>query len=190
MRALYSTMAFLFVLVFTNCDKTSNGKQTTIIEQEECKPYFLFDRIEHYCRDIDENELWEIKDKVKKTEEENDILTLVFTLRRDTTADYESLKNIDRLGFTKTEVPSAQFEEIAEVFCERKHKAPAYSACVPIYRDILVFRKNNKLSGMAKICFECSISSIAGTNRNTEEFGQSGDYKKLYDLLYRQKASR
>ena len=59
-----------------------------------------------------------------------------------------------------------------------------YEKTVAFYRDILVFKKENKTVGVAKVCFGCSQSIITGTKLNTQEFGQSGDYGRLKKLLY------
>lgn len=34
------------------------------------------------------------------------------------------------------------------------------------------------------MCFSCDACVIVGTNSNTEEFGMSGDYEKLSEILY------
>ena len=57
------------------------------------------------------------------------------------------------------------------------------TACIPVFRDILIFKKNNKSIGIAKICFECEKSHIVGTNKNIENFGQCGDFSKLMNIL-------
>ena len=53
--------------------------------------------------------------------------------------------------------------------------------CAPIYRDILVFKKNNKIVGMAKICFDCSQNYLLFENhilKNTPL-----EYPKLEEYL-------
>ena len=37
--------------------------------------------------------------------------------------------------------------------------------------------------GTAKICFSCNANQIKGTNANTENFGQEGDFEKLEKIL-------
>jgi hypothetical protein len=93
---------------------------------------------------------------------------------------YDSL---EMLGFKKVQLPESKFEKINEVFCARKHDYASYAACIPTYRDILIFKKRNKTVATARICFECGLHDIRGTSQNTEEFGQSGDYDKLEEVL-------
>ena len=57
------------------------------------------------------------------------------------------------------------------------------TACIHVYRDILIFKKEGKVIGTAKICFDCMSKQIKGTTANTENFGQDGDYEKLEKIL-------
>jgi len=51
------------------------------------------------------------------------------------------------------------------------------------FRDILVFYKNEKISGITKICFGCNESVLIGTKYNADTFGQCGVYSKLKSFL-------
>ena len=54
-------------------------------------------------------------------------------------------------------------------------------ACAPEYRDILVFRKNNEISGIAKICLSCGQLYFISSKKEiqTENFGIEEEYKSL-----------
>ncbi len=104
--------------------------------------------------------------------------------QHDTLADTPIFKNMEKIGFKKTKISSNKFKKLNQIFCERKHEEALYTTCSVIYRDILVFKEKGKIIGVAKICFECDKSVIIGTNNDTEEFGQSGDYGKLYKILH------
>lgn len=77
-----------------------------------------------------------------------------------------------------------KFKQVNETFCQRKHQESYAMTCIAVYRDILVFKKENKIIGTAKLCFSCDQNVITGTQHNTDEFGQSGDYAKLFKLLH------
>jgi hypothetical protein len=98
--------------------------------------------------------------------------------------DTSILKDIEKLDFIKTEISSNKFDQFNDIFCERQHKENNTSICAPVYRDILLFKKGNKIIGIAKLCFTCHQFIIIGTSLSTEEFGQSGDFEKLYKLLH------
>ena len=55
------------------------------------------------------------------------------------------------------------------------------SACAPSYRDIIILKKDNKISGIAKICFECEQYYFIG---NSFYFSDFDEYEDLKELLY------
>ena len=49
-----------------------------------------------------------------------------------------------------------------------------------MYRDILIFKHDQKITGIAKLCFECNQKVIVGsTNKKFEEF----DFGTLWEIL-------
>ena len=54
------------------------------------------------------------------------------------------------------------------------------SACAPVYRDILIFKHDQKITIIAKPCFECYQKVIVGsTNKKCEQF----DFGTLWEIL-------
>lgn len=152
---------------------------------ENCKLYFQFDHVEHYFLDIPEDEVVKTAQKTNKTEMESRQLQLLTDYFPETLADTIHLKDLEKMSFVKTDLSTDKFEALNTIFCERHHQYPVVSACMAIYRDLLVFKKGNKTIGIAKICFDCGKHVITGTALNTKDFGQSGDYDKLYDILHK-----
>ena len=173
------------LLTLTNCDYKTDNKTVSIKERlVDCTPYFIYDQIDHYTTEIDEPEVWDIQAKTKISEKEKRQLALLTWETPKSLSDTVALKDIEDLDFKKIEIHSNKFKQINDIFCERKHKNSVSTTCIPIYRDILVFKKDNKTMGVAKICFSCNQSQIIGTELNSEDFGQSGDYEKLSKLLH------
>ncbi len=180
----YTKILFAVILI-CSCKSKSTSKQ--IIQKEEkvvCVPYFEFDKIEHYYIKIEELNIWKIYEKKGKTVDEKMFIELILGDTLDKISDTVILKDIQKCGYKMQLVSDKKFESINNIFCERKHANAMYSACATFYRDILVFKKRDKIIGTAKICFECGANVIVGTKLNTYEFGQSGDYSKLRKLLY------
>ena len=96
---------------------------------------------------------------------------------------------MEKINFQKSEIDKSKFGEINKIFVEKTVNQIADYACIAVYRDILIFKKQNKTVGIAKICFECFKKQIIGTNANTENFGQDGDYEKLEKILKKHKIS-
>ncbi|MDF2438494.1 MAG: hypothetical protein K0Q95_2870 [Bacteroidota bacterium] len=186
MKAAVLSLNCLILLSLLACNTSTETINKTIgIENKGCKPYFDFDKIEHYYLNISEDKVYNpdsINDKTEKEKRKLDLLTNLASPQK--LADTSEFANLESFDFTKAEVPSAKFDLINGLFCEKTHENAQYSACAPVYRDILIFRKDAKIVGMAKICFTCDQHVIVGTTRNTEEFGQSGDYDKLKNILH------
>ena len=80
-------------------------------------------------------------------------------------------------------IDKSKFESIDKIFIEKSTLENIATACIHVYRDILIFKKEGKVIGTAKICFDCMSKQIKGTTANTENFGQDGDYEKLEKIL-------
>lgn len=153
-------------------------------KEKDCIPYFEFDKVDHYSIVIPTDNVWYIQAKENKSVNERKLLDLLEQDTPLTLSDTPILRGIEKLSFVRRLLPDSTLEDMRYIFCERKHAYAEYAPCIPIYRDILVFRKKGQIIGVAKICFECFQSSIIGTDRNTEEFGQSGDFYKLKQILH------
>lgn len=154
------------------------------VNKENCKPYFEFNEVIHYKIKISEKEIVKLDTNKNRTKDEEDLYFVVSNPNTPKSInDTLFVENLVRIGYKKKVLEKNKFPLLEKIFCERKHKEVDAWACIANYRDILIFKKNNKTIGMAKICFECSQYRIFGTACNTDEFGQSGDIEKLKSLL-------
>jgi hypothetical protein len=186
MKASFKFTALILLFALSACNNHSSKESTLAAsDHSDCKPYFNYDKVEHYFLNIDESELWKINEKKKRSADENQQLELLIQRIPDTLSDTAALLNIERIGFVRKEIPKSEFQKLDQIFCERKHKESISTACIAIYRDILVFRMHNEIVGTAKICFGCWKHVIAGTKQNTKDFGQSGDYSRLFRILHK-----
>ena len=46
-----------------------------------------------------------------------------------------------------------------------------------------LYLKQDKIIGIAKICFECGQSYILGSSNDVRDFGSCGEYGVLYEIL-------
>lgn len=147
--------------------------------------YFDFDEVIHYKSNISEekaNYLFEDKTELGKFIKDVVIENIPKSIKDTTFID-----KVEKIGFKKTTIEDSKFDKINEIFSNKFHLTHEVSACIYIYRDILIFKKKSKIVGMAKICFGCGGSQIYGAKQNTDGFGQSGDYQKLETLLNEKK---
>jgi len=145
--------------------------------------YFDFDSIDYYTIDISENILIRSEDKAHLTKEEKLQIDIILSDLPTSIIDTSFIQDLKKVGFIKKVINEKNLESINNIFRYKSHKEAHHVKCAAVYRDILIFRKEGGIEGIAKICFSCSQSQIIGTTENTIEFGQSGDYDKLGKLL-------
>jgi len=98
--------------------------------------------------------------------------------------DTAFIAELKEIGYTRKTISRSLFSKIDGVFSEKEASELSVTSCLHVYRDILVFKKHNWVTGMAKVCFECGAYQIEGAQGNTSNFGQDSDYKRLYKLLH------
>lgn len=138
---------------------------------------------------ISNNNLFELEQIKNKTKIDSFLLKFTYEDEPKNINDTEFFSNLNSKYFKRTIIDNSKLIKFRDIFKEKYHFKTSETACEPIFRDIFIFRKKNKLIGIAKICFECKKCYILGTNANTNEFGQSGDYNKLKNLVKNQPAA-
>jgi hypothetical protein len=147
------------------------------------KKFFEYDEIEYYSSNADQEKLMSLTQNQSKSEIDSFTVGVILD---DIPKDITDLYFIDKLepiGFRKSLVDRSDFSSIDNLFREKTVKKPTWLSCIHLYRDILIFKKQNKVAGTAKICFSCLAHQIKGTSANTENFGQEGDYEILENIL-------
>lgn len=184
---------FLFTIILIGC----NSKTETKVENEEKQnnknvikgskigggKYFEYDEIEYYKSVIEEEQVGELHNNQKKSTKDSLKFGVFLGEIPKSITDTIFINNLEAFGYTKSKIAEKKFDEIDEVFTEKEHSETYDTACIYIYRDILIFKKNDKTIGIAKICFDCDANVIVGTKSNTESFGMSGDYEKLRKII-------
>jgi len=167
--------------IFVGKNNTFKVKEN-LLDKYILKPFFDFNELIHYRIEIDENKLLE--------REEGD-LTIIERLQNDliimdkpeVVSDTSFISQLEKIGFKKNIVTKTKFARINNIFSVKQPKESIAYSCIAVFRDILVFKKNNKVIGIAKICFSCDQNRIVGTKMETVNFGQDGDYSKLHKIL-------
>ncbi len=185
MKDSLKTYFFLSIaLLAVSCSNGSDEDKKEALKKETI-PYFMFDKVEHYSIRISELDAMDII-----TEEHpagTKLGKMNYLLEGDgpeTLADTSFLLDIEEIGFSKHILSKKYFDGINDIFSVKEHEEGYAYSCIPIFRDILVFRLAGKIQGIAKICFSCDQKRIVGTDKDFQYFGMSGDYQKLHKLLH------
>jgi len=173
-------------------DQVENGQDTTATsghDQGPWTPYFDFDEIHHYFAQIDENELFSLFPENEEDLPENIRLTLDILTGSEPQELPERLPTfidkLEDLGFTMKIVDAMNIPDLNDIFREKPEDPNAvFTTCIAVYRDILMFKRDGKVIGIAKICFDCLKFHFVGTDANTKNFGQHGDYGRLAKILH------
>lgn len=151
------------------------------------KNYFEFDEIEYYRLDpnyvgISENiTVFEEKDSAKL---ENFEYSIIHGYKPDGIKNDGFQEKLLKVGYVRRGLDSKFYKEINTIFSAKEAVDLYAMACVPWFRDILIFKYEGNVTGIAKICFQCRQSHIRGTKENVYDFGQDGDFEKLEEIMY------
>ncbi|MFT5820037.1 MAG: hypothetical protein ACI8ZM_001271 [Crocinitomix sp.] len=185
MRSICIGLFYVCAILLASC--TSSTKSDNWGEFKVY--YFDFDQVEHYC------DTAFVNDHVKGYEANHyDELSrekqLFYATRFDCDhwdyklSDTAFIEIIEGFNYIKTVLPQEKHSALDDVFREKSYAGvPDMFMCQAVYRDILVFRKKNKITGLVKICFMCSQVCISGTEVDVSNFHTLRAYRKLYDLL-------
>lgn len=185
---IYSTL--LFLVCCKNPKKQveeSFTKESKLINKEDNlkagKSFFNFDSIEYYNIDIEENLAMALSELQDKSELDKLRYDIIIGEVPKSIRNPNFINNLIKIGFKKSEIKSEDFKNISQLFSEKPEREGIYFACITIFRDILIFKKNKKVVGIAKICFDCNQNQIIGSESNIDNFGQGDDYEKLNTIL-------
>ncbi len=87
----------------------------------------------------------------------------------------------------KTIVPNERISTICKTVSNDINLKYHEVACIPMYRDVLIFQKKNKPKAVLKICFECGMNALSGkfeSNFNYKKTNIMSNYEPLYKILY------
>ncbi len=178
----------IFCLTFWGCNSTTKKKNELAdnskpTKQVIGKKFFEYDAIEYYTNDFDETKIGDLYDNQSKTEIDSFKTGIILGDIPKSISDLGFIDKLAKVGYKKTIIEKSKFDSIDKLFVEKTTTDNIAVACIYVYRDILIFKKDNKVVGTAKVCFGCMANQINGTTANTENFGQEGDYERLEKLL-------
>jgi hypothetical protein len=147
------------------------------------KKFFEYDEIEYYTNAIDEGNIEKLYDNQSKSVLDSLKMGVILGEIPTTISDLAFIDQLVKIGYQKFSIDKSKFRKVDAIFVEKIKNEGVVSACIYVYRDILIFKKKNKVVGIAKICFGCNALHITGTKAHTQNFGENGDYEKLAKLL-------
>jgi len=175
-------ISLILVLLFiASCNKKKSEKPI---------PFFKFDEVTHYQID-DENaisKLFQVSQS-ERTESDKEFFKILMEYNYPKSVNHLTFfKNLETLYPKKNQIPSNLFPELSKIFSQSNVANNVEYACEPFFRDIFIFKNNDKIIGIAKICLECEKSSFVGANGETQNFGSNKEFEKLKKTYQKNKS--
>lgn len=154
------------------------------------KAFFDFDSVEYYSLNKSKEE--EMGENNSKSIDNGIFDKIFFDDYPEKLNNAVFNKTINSDGFSKSELSQKDVEYLrSDIFLEKPslNILENVYACSPQYRDILVFKKNKEISGIAKICLSCRQFYLISSKKEiqTENFGTEEEYKSLEKLFQKYK---
>ena len=179
-------LAISIVLIFTFCKERP---KENALSNSNCQPYFQFDRVMHYQISISDDSVRVLQDQSYRGEKEEKLFEVLsdraFGEKYSMVSLSDTIKMMDlqEFGFLHKEISNDKFAAFDTLFCEKSYDEIDHNMCLPVYRDIIFFKRKNRTVGFARICFDCDMSNIVGSDRDAFTFGQAGEFESLKLLL-------
>lgn len=177
---------YTFIIIAILTLSCNNSKKLNIENEKavkkELRPFFDSDEIDHYYLGQRSDFEHSSRDNQKQIEKKKEFSTFFYGYYpNNVEKDFENL--LLKYDYKKSNLFSRQQKEIQNVFSEKDSIQTDGFACIPEYRDIFIFKKNDETIGIAKICFKCARFQIVGSKLNTEGFGLWTELDKLKKIV-------
>ena len=126
-------------------------------------------------------------EKAVRNENNNSFKELYSGLETPKSIDKDFEIKLISYGFTKKIVRDDKTSAICKTISNNINLKYHEVACIPMYRDILIFKKDNKTKAVLKVCFECGMNDLSGkfeSNFNYQETDLMSNYETLYKIIY------
>lgn len=178
-------MKYLFficlLLTLAGCNETPKTPEKP--EVKKGKYFFDFDEVVYYSTDISEHELYEMSIKQNPTHKQKLFLNLILGATPSKVTDTTFLSYIDTVGYNKVKIPIEKHAAIREIFKQNNDSLQVVTSCTRFFRDIYVFKKKGKMTGVAELCYTCGDEYFIGAAVSTDGFGNNNEYKKLREIV-------
>lgn len=171
---------YLLSLILASCNSQVESENW-----DEFKVYYFdFDQVDYYSTFVSEDSLYSLElSNIVNTKTDRFIEVLSEDVPT-TIVDTAFIEELESFGYDYQLVPDYKHYELNDLFREKSFDPSEMKwMCMPVYNDILIFKRQNKIVGIAKVCFGCSILHVVGTTANTQNFGSCKGFWKLQKLL-------
>ena len=177
MKYIYSFLCFVLISCVIQQSKVPLKKETNFAlgENEIVK----FDEIYYYKIDKSFDEFY--LSNHHKSKKRKAIYDIVYGNTPRTVSDTLFVKDLEKYHYDKVVLDASKYQKIAKIYAYGSIKYDV--ACKVIFRDILVFKKNNKIVGISKICFGCGWETTFFNQKSYYNLISMNKFDELENLL-------
>ena len=138
----------------------------------ECVHPFEFDNATHYRLELPDSILGDAyrlyfndnENTVKQDARFNrSALAIALDNFMSKLSERNKISELVESGFIENEISKNKLGTLDSAFCHINIEPTEIPACEPVYRDLIVLEKDQKIIGWVKICFDCGMSEITGS---------------------------
>ncbi|WP_281634523.1 hypothetical protein [Flavobacterium luteolum] len=178
---------FIFLITAVLVLSCNNSKKENFenakVAKRELRPFFDSDHISHYYLDISDDNFFKLVRKENKTDKEKELINIYIHTFPDNIPKVDFEKILLSHNYKKSNLSIKDEKRIENIFSEKDSLKNDACACIAEYKDIFIFKKNEKTIGIAKICFKNARFQIIGSKINTEGFGLINELERLESIV-------
>jgi len=198
MKQLSIFIIFCFTLLSCNSTVEKQTKPVTepkvatannVDTQKQLEPqiigpkFFDYDAIDYYTIILGDSEVHTLFSNKSRSKLDSIKMGVIRGYIPNDIKDLSFIDQLEKMGYQKTSTAPSKFKSMDSIFVKKTATNHEVYACIHVYRDILIFKKSNKVVGTAKICFHCMGQQIKGPKTNSRNFVQNEDFDRLETLL-------
>jgi hypothetical protein len=176
-------LLLILILIFVSCDKSNKTEIRKEFIKKNLKSFYISDKIDHYYLDISDFSVYDILRKNIIVDDQIKLSGLLSGNYPQTISEPNLESDLLKFHFLKTELTEEKKKKVEAIFTQNDSLSPDVASCIPKYRDIFIFKRNDSIIGIAKICNGCGESKFLGTKVDTHTFGLRSELEKLYKII-------
>lgn len=144
-------------------------------------PYYFYTRTNFEFDEAIHYSFEEIK--YKKVEKLKNFEAIYFGDYPDNLNETDIHNELTKHGYIENKIDETKLISLKTIFRFQIDLSiiKTVTACAPEYNDIIIFKKDNKITGIAKICFGCDKHFFIGNKFDDSSFDE---YDELASLLF------
>lgn len=177
---------YIFIIIAIlalSCNNSKKPKINNEVVKKELRHFFDSDKIDHYYLNFSEDDFAKILMKDNNTKKEKEFFKIYVSTFPDTIPQENFEKILLNHNYKKSDLSIKQQKGIENVFSEKDSLQTTFASCAAEYRDIFIFKKREKIVGIAKICFTCGRTQITGSKLDVSGFGLWSEFAKLKSII-------